>query len=148
MLESFQRSAGKISEYMGHLSQSFSSSVPIFSRFRCSLSIFACIILCIVGNKSCFSVKNRLAVIFFFETCQALLNLFLVHLQTVMIEVDEGERVRAECIKLFSLPMNERLLLKVKRNSNFRLSDDEFRKSLSSSLTCCIVGQMSLQARK
>ena len=30
-----------------------------------------------------------------------------------MIEVDEGERVRAECIKLFSLPMNERLLLKV-----------------------------------
>ena len=31
-----------------------------------------------------------------------------------MIEVDEGERVRAECIKLFSLPMNERLLLKVR----------------------------------
>ena len=75
-------------------------------------------------------------------------ELFFVHLQTVMIEVDEGERVRAECIKLFSLPMNERLLLKVKRNSNFRLSDDAFRKSMSSSLTCCIVGQMSLQARK
>jgi hypothetical protein len=31
-----------------------------------------------------------------------------------MIEVDEGERVRAECIKLFALPMNERLLLKVR----------------------------------
>mmetsp|Transcript_29313 Transcript_29313/g.77001 ORF Transcript_29313/g.77001 Transcript_29313/m.77001 type:complete len:1413 (+) Transcript_29313:40-4278(+) len=34
--------------------------------------------------------------------------------QTVMIEVDEGERVRAECIRRFALPMNERLILKAK----------------------------------
>ena len=34
--------------------------------------------------------------------------------QTVMIEVDEDENLRKSCIRQFSLPMNERLLLKAR----------------------------------
>jgi hypothetical protein len=47
-----------------------------------------------------------------------------------MIDVDEGQRVRRHCLERFSLPVNERLILKVKcairpagggRLSNMRL---------------------------
>mmetsp|Transcript_55748 Transcript_55748/g.116628 ORF Transcript_55748/g.116628 Transcript_55748/m.116628 type:complete len:760 (-) Transcript_55748:1370-3649(-) len=38
--------------------------------------------------------------------------------QTVMVEMDEGERLRVDCVKRFSLPMNERLLLKAKCHYN------------------------------
>ena len=34
--------------------------------------------------------------------------------QTVMIDVDEDENLRKSCIRQFSLPMNERLLLKAR----------------------------------